>query len=106
RQVLITPPIAFVEQRQDASAIGTGFGPEHPVQAVRPCVGSCHTCGGICGAVSQIMLTHEVFVEGLVQVCHCSYSGIDEVHQIWKGITEKTTDAEGHVDARVAKLCQ
>src|SRR5262249_32736055 len=72
----------------------------------RPCVGSCQTCGSIRGAVSQIMLAHEVLVEGLVEFRHSTDSGIDEVHQVWKGITEKPTDAEGHVNARALKLCQ
>src|SRR5262249_51160881 len=50
--------------------------------------------------------THEVLVERLVEFRHGAHRGVDEVHQIRKSVAEKTTDAQGHVDARSAKLCQ
>src|SRR5262245_63122646 len=52
------------------------------------------------------MLAYEVLVEGLVEFRHGAHRSIDEVHQIRKSVAEKTTDAQGHVDARSAQLCQ
>src|SRR5262249_23221157 len=63
-EVLVTAPVAFVEQWQDASPIRAGFRPEYAVQTAYPRLGRGHTIGGICGAIGQIMLAYEVLVEG------------------------------------------
>src|SRR5712691_3581527 len=57
-------------------------------------------------AIGQIMLAHEVLVEGLVEFCHGAHRAIDEVHQIRKSVAEKAADAQGHVNAWSAKLGQ